>query len=437
MLSDAEYELERELGRVRAELIRERRARELRSAVNALGASTTAESDRAGVAEVIAGGASSIFDAGWTMVGYTVDDSMVRLVHGPSVPELIADDWVLIPIDTPVPICDVLRSEVDQIELADSSEFVAWPDMVAERERAQMESFVVRRISGTGEVAAVIAVAWPEPHVMDDLERELLDLLATTSAPAFRRSGRSEIDAEMARTLQEWLLQSTVYDVPGVDVEVLYEPGGNQLEVGGDWYDVVDLGAGRSAVVVGDVVGHDVQAAVAMSQVRHVLVAGLFAFADVAAALDLTDQYLRRRSLRTMATAVVIVFEGDGEVVVASAGHPRPLIVAGSGGASELAAGIGPPLGSGLGGYQGETTTLLPGSTIVAFTDGVVERRGQHLDVGIAQLRDVIETAVGEARAAGSPTAATVLDGLRAHLHHTRPDDDTAVVVLHVHDDAG
>ncbi|MEO6654406.1 MAG: PP2C family protein-serine/threonine phosphatase [Ilumatobacteraceae bacterium] len=429
---DAEPELVHEVARLRAALVRERRARELRSEVGQLTGLTTAEADRSGVAQVIADGVPAIFSAGWAMVGYVGDESVVHLKHGPGVPAAIAHDWSEIPLETDVPVCEVLRGESSRLELPDRDHFDRWPLMRLEADRANMASLVAYAIGPRANPSAVVAIAWPAPHLIDEPERELLELLVRSAWPAFNRSVRTEIDGEMARALQTWLLDSKLADVPGVEIETLYQPGQDLLTVGGDWFDVIDLGAGRAAVVVGDVVGHDVEAAVAMSQVRHVLAANLVAQGDPAAAIDMTDAYLRRRTERTMATAVVIVFEGDGLVTVSSAGHPPPIVATVGRPAMELPVALGPPIGSGLGTHSSRQSRLEPGATIVAYTDGVVEERAAPLDVAIAELVQAVGAAADSARNSATPIAPSMISMLNRRVGRSRRTDDTAAVVMHL-----
>ena len=427
VLSDAEEELEREILVLRSALSRERRARELRSAVNQLAAATSGEVARTGVARVIADGTSELFDAAWTIVAFVGDDRVVTFVHGPGVPRAIRDDWTTAPLSTDVPMCAVLRGEVDGVELRDVASFAPWPLLEAEAERAGMGSIAVRPI-GTGELpSAAIAIAWPEAHDVDSVEAELLALLVDRVGPAFDRSERTEVDGLVAELLQTSLLGRRPPVLAGLEVATLYEPGRDVLAVGGDWYDVLDLGDGRGALVIGDVVGHDVRAAVAMSQVREVLAAHLVATGDPVRALELTDAHLRHRSPGVMASALVVVVEGT-RLTPCSAGHLPPLVWSPTGGGELLPCGLGPPLGTGLGPQARHDVDVDEGSVLVAFTDGLVETRTGGIDADLESLVALATAVLGDATSADERVGA-LLAALAARVDVPWRTDDAAAVV--------
>ena len=421
----------RENAELRAALHDERHARELRVEVERLAAETSGAVSRAAVAAVIAEGATRIFSAGWAMVAYRHDGDDVRIVHGSGVPADVQRDWQSVPLDAPVPMCDVLRGERRRVELRDRSEFTPWPAMVDEADRAAMESFVAVPVGVDGAVEAVVAISWNVPYAMDDRERELLELLIARMAPAMRRSQRTDGEAEVAAVLQRWLLESTTPRVDGIEIATMYAPGNDARAVGGDWHDVIALSPRRTALVIGDVCGHDVRAAVEMSRVRSVLAASLVALEDPVAALETTDAYLRRVGTPPMATALVVVVGPNGNVTLTSAGHPDPL-VHDHRGTRVLVSGLGAPLGSGFGGYRSVWHRLAPGSVLVGYTDGVVESRAHSIDAGIESLRRRVERVLGSpADADGSRAVAlsTLVEDLEATVDDPSRVDDAAALV--------
>jgi len=434
LLKNELYAVRSELQGLQTEIARERLARLLRSEVNGLAAATSAESSRAGVGAIIAEGASRVFSAGWAMVAYVTDDLHVRIVHGPSVPVDIVTDWPDTPLATPIPICDVLRGDAERVELSDTTEFEPWPLMVAEAERAGMGSFVVEPLGAPGHPDAVLAIAWPHAHQVDHLERELLDFLVMRTRPAFVRSERNEIDAEIASTLQSWLLDVGAADIDDLAVERLYEPGRDLLSVGGDWHDIVPLSDSRYAIVIGDVCGHDVRAAVEMSQVRHVLATNLHVLEDPVAALKMTDEYLCRHTPHPLATALVVVVEPDGSATTTSAGHPPPIACRPGDDALVVACGLGPPLGSGLGSYKSRDTVFPHGTVLTCYTDGLIESRTEGIDDCIESLRGCIEDVLGglpsQDPVPGPLTA--VLDALKDRVDDPTRTDDAAAIITQI-----
>jgi anti-sigma regulatory factor (Ser/Thr protein kinase) len=159
--------------------------------------------------------------------------------------------------------------------------------------------------------------------------------------------------------------------------------------VGGDWYDAIPLDAGRVAVAMGDVVGHGIGAASLMGQLRHAMRAYAVEGHSPAGVLDRLDRVVRSLEGGQMATLLYLVMEPDHRTVrFASAGHVPPLVVTAEGEAEYLQTAPNPPLGVFESPNHAEMTTeLAPGSTIVLYTDGLVEERGVSIDQGLEALR--------------------------------------------------
>lgn len=429
MLTDIEERLQDEVRTLRAALLRERRARRYRMQVHRLGAATSAAATRYEVADVIARGMSDILGTDWALVGYVEDEHNVRIVFGPGVSDEVRQRYSTTPIGARLPLTAVLRGEQDFFQLTDAAAFEQWPALSSRLEDSGMKSFATQAIRGSqGMPVAAISVGWPAPHEMDDVERQIVAEMAATAAQAFERAARAELDGDVAQTLQRWLLPEPNAPVDGLEVVTLYQPGRDELAVGGDWYDVVPLGDGRIALVVGDVVGHDVRAAAEMAQVRHVLASQLVTAPDPVTAFANTDRYLASRPTNTMATAIAIVVEAPGgdtaerRAIVVSAGHLPPILVAGDA-PRTLSIPTGPPLGSGLGGFAEALLTLEHGALLVAFTDGLVERRGVEIDASIESLRSDLSS---------RRDLVSITDHLRLLAASPDRDDDVAALVARI-----
>ena len=169
-----------------------------------------------------------------------------------------------------------------------------------------------------------------------------------------------------------------------------YNAGGAGLEVGGDWYDAVRRSDGIVHVTVGDVAGHGVTAAVLMGQLRNAFRAHAYEHTSPA---ELLRRMLRHVDEDEMATALCLTLDPyTQELTYASAGHPPSLLVDGNAAAvSRLAHALAPPLGYVQASAIREATVELPaGATLVAYTDGLVERRGWSIDAGIDLLASVV-----------------------------------------------
>ncbi|MGW3738917.1 ATP-binding SpoIIE family protein phosphatase [Streptomyces sp. NPDC005148] len=229
---------------------------------------------------------------------------------------------------------------------------------------------------------------------------------------------------ETAVTLQRSLLPQELEQPDDLRIAATYQPGGTDAAVGGDWYDVITLGAGRTALVIGDVMGRGVRAAAVMGQLRTAVRA--YARLDLPPheVLQLLDGLAAEIDASQIATCAYAVHDpNEGRLVYASAGH-LPILVRDQDGAVHRAEDpTGPPLGTGGWIHTSGTIALPPGSTAVLYTDGLVERRSEDIDEGVAAL----ERALSGAK--GSPQV--VCDRLIRSLGVTAEhDDDVAVLVV-------
>ncbi|MZD55499.1 SpoIIE family protein phosphatase, partial [Streptomyces sp. SID5606] len=205
------------------------------------------------------------------------------------------------------------------------------------------------------------------------------------AAARLRASERRQ--RETAVTLQRSLLPQELEEPDDLRVAATYHPGGTEAAVGGDWYDVITLGGGRTALVIGDVMGRGVRAAAVMGQLRTAVRA--YARLDLPPheVLQLLDGLATEIDANQIATCVYAIHDpNEGRLVYASAGH-LPILVRDENGTVQRAdEPTGPPLGTGGWVHTSGSISLAPGSTAVLYTDGLVERRDEDLDEGIAAL---------------------------------------------------
>ncbi|MFN8075076.1 MAG: SpoIIE family protein phosphatase [Kineosporiaceae bacterium] len=196
-----------------------------------------------------------------------------------------------------------------------------------------------------------------------------------------------EREHEALLTYQRGLLPSKLPHVPGLRLDPAYRPGDSLMTVGGDWYDAFELPGGRLGLVIGDVVGHGVVASSAMGQLRsaaRALAMQGLAPADLLAALDTFAAGVGGAELTTM--VYVDLDPVTGELVYSRAGHLPPLLLDAAGTVRELDDGDGMPLASFPHPREQGIARLQPGGSLLLFTDGVVERRGEDLGDGIRRL---------------------------------------------------
>jgi hypothetical protein len=194
-----------------------------------------------------------------------------------------------------------------------------------------------------------------------------------------------------ALTLQRSLLPTGLSAPSSVEVKHRYLPGSKMIEVGGDWYESIALPGGRVALVVGDVAGHGVRAAVTMGRLRTAIRTLARLELPPAETLQQLDELMHELGQREphFATCVYAVFDAvSGTCEVASAGHLPPLLVSPEGEGEFLDVAPSPPLGIGSGPIQTRVFKIRDGSLLVLYTDGLVERRTADIDEGLTRLRD-------------------------------------------------
>jgi GAF domain-containing protein len=233
---------------------------------------------------------------------------------------------------------------------------------------------------------------------------------------------RSRDQLAMAESIQRSVVADEPPHFDGIELAARYQPA-STFQLGGDWWDAFPLPDGRIVFVVGDVAGHGVSAASAMTQVRTALRAYLFEGHSPATCLDRLDLLMSGLLDQRVATAVLAVLDpATGRVELASAGHPPPMLITG-GSAADVGIPIRPLLGVGTGAAETVTIDLTPGAALLLYTDGLVERRGADMQERTERLRSLAADTY-----AGSSLQAWV-DRL-IDLHDDGGDDDTTVLAL-------
>jgi serine phosphatase RsbU (regulator of sigma subunit) len=287
-----------------------------------------------------------------------------------------------------------------------------------------------------GEVfGALTLVNGPERGAHTDTELRTAEIASRRAALALDNARLSAANQQVAERLQLSLLSPPVQP-DHLQLAVRYRPATQGVSIGGDWYDAFLQPDGDTVLVIGDVMGHDIEAAAAMGQVKT-LVRGI-AFdrlEEPAEVLRRVDHALVGLAVPAMATALVCRVEQDAadrarglrRLRWASAGHPDPLLLLADGTVVDLVAPTGPPLGIGWLGNRVDGTAPLPeGSTLLLFTDGLFERRGLPLDEGRAQVRSVL------AQSADLPLDA-LCDRLLTEMLGNGVEDDVAVLAVRAH----
>lgn len=238
----------------------------------------------------------------------------------------------------------------------------------------------------------------PEPLTIADETEVVLSQYARAASTALRNVRLYDIERRIALTLQRSLLPDLVVP-PGLEVAVRYEASTEHAAVGGDFYDVFALDDARAIIAIGDVEGHSLEAATVMSQLRTAIRSCALLGYDPAAILDHLNRLLRRFHPDLTATVCCIRYDrSSGLCELANAGHPAPLIARAGERPGFLPDG-GALLGVEVGPRPEHHFALGPGDVLLLFTDGLIERRHERVDVGLGRLMSAAEAPIADLNA--------------------------------------
>ncbi|GJF22540.1 SpoIIE family protein phosphatase [Streptomyces sp. HO565] len=316
-----------------------------------------------------------------------------RLVHrddleGPMPP---------VPEESPMPLSRALRGVASA--LAGPETYQRTPDSgIAVEQRRLFEATGIRSaaivpLRGTREVLGALTLGRAgKPGDFSTSDLPLIEDIARRAGLALDNARLYQRQRAVAETMQNHLLPQ-MPRVPGLQMAVRYLPAPDASQVGGDWYDAFALSDGATALAVGDVVGHDLEAAAGMAQLRNMLRA--YAWSQQAPPSRIVERLDEAIMPITDVTMATLVFarvsrtdSGAWQLSWTNAGHPPPLLVTRDGLTDYLTDGHSLLLGTGLSRSRPDATVLLPpGCTLLLYTDGLIEVPGRTLDEGLDRLR--------------------------------------------------
>jgi serine phosphatase RsbU (regulator of sigma subunit)/anti-sigma regulatory factor (Ser/Thr protein kinase) len=304
----------------------------------------------------------------------------------------VATRWLDAPVDAATPQGQALRSLAPY--LYDARGDVEADARSYDPGATGHQSFLfVPLVLGRRPLALLVASSH-DPLELGAEDLRFVAALAGQAAQALERARRFESEQRIAETLQQSVLPSSLPVLPTVQLAGRYLPGTAELEVGGDWYDAIQLSNGRLGLVVGDVVGKGVRAAATMGQLRNAIRA--FSLDRLKPMTTLGRLSRLAEEVIETSFATVVYAELDPETGVcryASAGHPPPLVATLDGRVEYLEGGRGLPLGTGVASTYRQAVAELPdGAVLLFYTDGLVERRGHSIDEGFERLRAAVAT---------------------------------------------
>ncbi|MEY9967810.1 PAS domain S-box-containing protein [Streptacidiphilus sp. MAP12-16] len=298
------------------------------------------------------------------------------------------------------------------------------PDSVQDAALRAMgiHSTLVVPLAARGQVIGVVSLARARdaPRFTGD-EATIAHELAGRAAISIDNARRYARSQGVALELQRALLAEPGNPHPNIELASRYLPSGTSAVVGGDWYETVRLAYGRTLLVMGDVMGHGVEAAVDMSNYRSML--------RYVASTDLPPHRILRQldalisqsdSGRPATCMLALADPARGRCTFSSAGHLPPALFAADSATELLEVPTGPPLGTGVGGYESVSADFRPGQVLLLYTDGLVERRGEDIDVSLARLAELRLPVTGDLDA--------LLDTVLRRLVPQAAEDDVALL---------
>ena len=331
-----------------------------------------------------------------------------------------------LPLDAPIPACDAAREGRE-----------IWFESLAEFDRAYpgLRQRSTERGGGFGclpmfdaarHVIGVVSFRLGPRSGLDARQRSAMRTIVGLAAQAIERAQLYELEHAVAGTLQKSLLPGALPDEPRVAIATRYRPGTQELDVGGDWYDVIHVDRDRIGVAIGDVVGHGLEAASSMGQLRSALRSLALTGEGPGAVLRGLDRFARTTTPSTVATVVYAELDlVDNIVHYACAGHPPPVVVR-DGNVLDLMEGRTTPLAALPDPVPVEEAThpFPPGSLLLLYSDGLIERRGEPLDVGMRRLHALLAELPPEPP---DTLADLLIDALTGDVAQ---DDDVALLFL-------
>jgi hypothetical protein len=356
------------------------------------------------------------------------EGASLRLFHDIVSGRVVAAHHTDVAIDAPYPITAAIR-EGHVVLIGDAVSYrTQFPSAAADAVASGVEALAALPLyRSDGSALGALAFGWGDATAFHPKTEAALRAVAVLCVETVERAERYDADHELVLAMQRRLLGELPV-VDGIETHARYLPAAAALAVGGDWYEGLVLGAGQVALVVGDVTGHGVAAAADMALVRGMVSALLHSGVAPPDVFSELSAVLRQRSVLLLATAALVVVDLERETVTfATAGHPPPLLRVPGAEVVQLDSANSPLIGAPGTRRIADTTPFPPGSTLVMYTDGLVERRDRPVHDGIEQA---------SARLAALPADAPgvdIVDALIADLIgvHVAEDDIAVLVVQH------
>lgn len=324
-----------------------------------------------------------------------------------------------------LPLRDVMRTGEPQLITSRRAMLETYPAAEELVDATHMSAAAVIPIATPGRVHAVWWLSWHEDREFEEGELMILLGLAAQGGHALARSRLFEREKVISQALQRTLLPAELPTLEAASIASRYLPGNRDVEVGGDWYDVLQTSDQRVILAVGDVAGHSIDSAAVMGQIRNAVRSYAWEGHTPDAVLDRTNKLLCGLEPGVLVTCCLVELHLDeGIASVALAGHPPPLVRKPDGATSFLEARADPPLGTDdQGKYRATTLFVEPSDTIVMYTDGLIESRSDSIVAGLDELARA-------AQASSTNCPEDLADELIEAMDVKHREDDVAMLLV-------
>ena len=354
-------------------------------------------------------------------------DQFVDSLQPDDVPDDIRARYANLPIAENVPLLEAIRED-REVEIADRATFAArYPAAAPDADRLDIRALHALPLrSRSDRVIGAISLAWQTPHTFDASSRASLDTVVELCGATLERTQLYDLEHQLVTSMADYLT-TPPSALATVDAAVRYRPALSTLGVGGDWYELFPLGEDRVGAVIGDVVGHGVKATAEMARLRTVIATLVRIGTDFDGLFRVVQSIIGHQHRSAfLGTALFTEIDANaGTVRVSAAGHPAPLVWRPDGRVGPVAMGRHPALG--IAGDRSAPVAPVEqfeaGSVLVAFTDGLVERRHEDFDVSIERIRQLLIRI-------GDQPVEHIADELLATCRSDDAHDDVALIVV-------
>nr|WSZ97002.1 SpoIIE family protein phosphatase [Streptomyces sp. NBC_00857] len=322
-----------------------------------------------------------------------------------------------------------------------------YPDLADRPAAAEKSAWAFLPLTASGHTFGVCVIAFDRPRRLTGEERTLLTAISALFAHALERARLYDAEHNRSRELQRGLLPRGLPEVPACTAAARYLPAGQGMDVGGDWYDIIPLSAGRVALVIGDVMGHGLSEAATMGRLRTAVHTLAHLELPPDEIMSHLNEIVGGLGEDSYATCLYALYDSTtGVCAVARAGHPPPAVVHPDGTVYFPDLVPDPPLGAAEPPFETVELEVPEESLLVMYTDGLVESATREIDAGMADLARLLRTAVGNGGDGGGEGGARehhesggelglLCDTLTAGLlpAEQQTTDDAALLVARLH----